>query len=47
VNVTGRNSRHSEKLFGFYPSSSVTEVNGSRTIEMGEYVARAAEIYLK
>jgi hypothetical protein len=47
VNVTGRNSRHSEKFCGLYPSSSVTEVNGSRMIEMGVYVARTAEIYIK
>jgi hypothetical protein len=47
VNVTGRNGRHSEEFCGLYPSSSVTELIGSRTIEIGEYVARTAEIYLK
>jgi hypothetical protein len=47
VNVTGRNSRHSEKFFGLYLSSSATEVIGTMTTEIGEYVARTAEIYLK
>jgi hypothetical protein len=47
VNVTGRHSRHSEKFCGLYPSSSATEVTGSGTTGIGEYVASTAEIYLK